>query len=1676
MSSKLFLLTISFLFVAIFSAFSQSITSDKVICESAATLSAGTVQTGTGIWTCNIPDVVIASPSSFQTQVSGLKNGSNVFTWTFTSQTGVTTQKNIVLSYYVAAATAGADKEICSNATTLTATLPTYGEGRWGLASGGGTIANKSLNNTDVTDLRPATNVFRWLVTNNNCTAFDDLVVVNNSPSVPAAMAGLTLCVNQSSLIAQTPDIGIGRWVVHSGTGNIANASIASTSVSNLGKGSNVFRWTITQGNCSLFKDVELINYATEANAGVDVSICEDFVTLFATKPTTASGAWSIASGYADFSNVNSTNPNLTNLKSGNNTFRWTVTENDCTATDEVTIANNAPSQALVSAGSFLCTNSTQLKAVMPTIGSGKWTIAAGGGLIANSLSPITTVSNIHLGDNTFRWTVTFNGCSSFDDMEFTNNTVFSSTGTDQVICTNFSLISAQYSSGASGAWSLVSGIASIGNMLSAETTVTNLGAGNNVFRWTVTGDGCTATDDVVVTNNRPTTASAMQDLIVCQSSVNLYGNQPLQGTGAWSFTKGSGSFISAVDYNTIANNLATGENIIRWTITKGDCTSFDDVLITNKFVPSNAGTDDALCGTVYDLKANTPPSGSTGTWTVVSGRGSFADKNLYNTRVANLLAGLNTFRWTVVRDNCSSVDDVMITNNQISTFAGDDKMECTDESFLSATVPTNGTGHWVATNNNAIIENTMAYITNVRNLSLGENIFRWIIENQGCTAYDEMSIINYSVRANAGADIIVCSNVSINLSASSASNGVGVWSIKGGLVKFDNINSPTALLSEISSGSNTLRWTVKNQYCEQYDDVIVSNNQFFVYLSNSEVSCGGSYQLSAPDPGSFATGVWTVEDSPASIESSNSIKTMVNGLRQGNNIFRWTVTQKGCSDSKTINIMNNFFEAYAGSDATVCQNRLQLNGTLSAEALKAGVKGYWSILSGGALFTAPSNIVTTKADTLPNPLVTNMIQGRNIFRWTISLVSPDRTCSAYDNVEVINNTAPVSAGKDQFICVEESFMNAAMPPSEAKGYWTSLSSNLLIQNTLNPTTKISNLNKGENLLLWTVEYKGCVSVDSLMITNNSFTVSAGNNQDVVNETGNATISASPLTEGASGTWSLLTGRADFSCGDKTKAQTNVCNLGSGQNVLRWTVYWKNCNAYSDVLVNYISPDMMAKVYHAELHTCNDSIEVAAIPPRIGDKKWKAASYLSFKNDTLTTTWVYNLKRGKNLVYWTVTKNNVITKDSITIYNNSFDINAGVGLQSCDVPLQLNAQTPLDETYVENVGEWVGYGTFSNINDPKATVRGLWAGDNELMWRVKRRKCTTCNYCIASDTLHIYYTPPQDFATVLYNDIVACTTDENISAYQPMNSTGKWSVVLGTGIVQNPDAINTKVTNLTIGRNLLRWTVKDKNCTTYDTVQIVIKPVSATADITHVNCSNDPIGKIQLKPTGGTGNIKYQLGEDTGYRDNDGLFTNLGADVYKIWAIDDNYCVSYLGEFEVKGQGGLDVGDVKFLGFDNNDTSKGRVEIVVENGKSPYSYQIGDVVQSNPVFMNLGLGEHIVWIQDANGCRIYDSFVLTNEGVGIDDVSMLHQQSGFEIYPNPVENLAIIKLKNRTQGVVCIEVYDLMGKKHEQVVNRLFGEGEFSLTWNSSTYSSGVYFIKLITAKEVVYKTVVVQK
>jgi len=355
-------------------------------------------------------------------------------------------------------------------------------------------------------------------------------------------------------------------------------------------------------------------------------------------------------------------------------------------------------------------------------------------------------VTNLNLGKNILRWTITYKECSISDDVTITNNRPNNfNAGTDQYLCSDSAQLYATAPVGGTGRWSISEGSANFVDNTLFNSMVHNLEKGENKLVWTVTIGGCSNTDTAVISNNLPSTPGAGPDQDICADNAFMSANQPLIGTGRWSIVSGSAVFDNLYLPGSKATHLGNGQNILRWTITSGSCVLYDEVNITNSLpTVAYAGEDRSVCNTTANLLSAAPVSG-TGSWSVVSGYGVLTDPTKFDTQITAMGFGPNTLRWTTENGRCRTSDDVIITNNLAEAYAGVDQTIYTSDTRVVGNKPASGTGQWIVLAGQGTFANQNNFETNVSGLGGGANTLSWTINNNGCIGSDDV-VITYKI------------------------------------------------------------------------------------------------------------------------------------------------------------------------------------------------------------------------------------------------------------------------------------------------------------------------------------------------------------------------------------------------------------------------------------------------------------------------------------------------------------------------------------------------------------------------------------------------------------------------------------------------------------------------------------------------------------------------------------------------------------------------------------------------------------------------------------------------------------------------------------------------------------------------------------------------------------------
>lgn len=152
-------------------------------------------------------------------------------------------------------ADAGSDKAVCGNETLLAALAPSAGTGSW---SGDGSFA--SPNNPTSTYISSpytgsAVKTLTWTVVNDKCSASDQVNISFFEPLDPDLIsAGRdTALYNKNNYILNASPLSFeeGEWSVLEGGGTLSRHREHNSPVEGLKYGSNLLRWTVTNGICA---------------------------------------------------------------------------------------------------------------------------------------------------------------------------------------------------------------------------------------------------------------------------------------------------------------------------------------------------------------------------------------------------------------------------------------------------------------------------------------------------------------------------------------------------------------------------------------------------------------------------------------------------------------------------------------------------------------------------------------------------------------------------------------------------------------------------------------------------------------------------------------------------------------------------------------------------------------------------------------------------------------------------------------------------------------------------------------------------------------------------------------------------------------------------------------------------------------------------------------------------------------------------------------------------------------------------------------------------------------------------------------------------------------------------------------------------------------------------------
>lgn len=326
-------------------------------------------------------------------------------------------------------------------------------------------------------------------------------------------------------------------------------------------------------------------------------------------------------------------------------------------------------------------------------------------------------------------------------------------------------------------------------------------------------GNSTTCTFDVIVADTTSPVITCGSDITTCDPVVTFTVPTATDNCSGVTVAQTDGTGLSS------GSTFPVGTTTLQFTATDASgntaiCT-FD---VTVEAPPSTAaaGPDQLLCGvSSATMAANTPTSG-TGTWTVVSGSGSFSNANDPLATITGLTTGPNVFLWTITNGTCTPSVDTVIIDLGVAPSpanAGADQTICGSSATMAANAASSGTGTWTNLAGSGTFANANDPASSVSGLTFGTNSFIWTITSGSCPSTSDTITITTEeppTTATTSGDMLVCDTATlVTVSGNVPTVGTGVWTITGA----GTIASPVTDVTDVTgfSSGTQMTWTIVN-------------------------------------------------------------------------------------------------------------------------------------------------------------------------------------------------------------------------------------------------------------------------------------------------------------------------------------------------------------------------------------------------------------------------------------------------------------------------------------------------------------------------------------------------------------------------------------------------------------------------------------------------------------------------------------------------------------------------------------------------------------------------------------------------------------------------------------------------------------------------------------------------
>jgi len=705
----------------------------------------------------------------------------------------------------------------------------------------------------------------------------------------------------------------------------------------------------------------------------------------------------------------------------------------------------------------------------------------------------------------------------------------------------------------------------------------------------------------------------------------------------------------------------------------------------------------------------------------------------------------------------------------------------------------------------------------------------------------------------NAGIPETICDNQAMQLNGNSDGlfTTTASWSQTGG--PSANIITPSNLMSTVTGYLSGEVYTFRiSATCQDgisvYDEVTITVNPVTeANAGTDQQSCPGMavITLSGNNPGINETGEWTIQSNGGNVggltvaDPSSTLNLPASDA--GNSTLRWSITHSnGCSSFDDVIITNygGVLPVSAGADQILsnCYTTTQstsLSGSFAGNGA-GGQQGTWTLVSG------PSYPTIANANDW-NTNVSNLAEGVYVFRWEV-------TGSCASGSDEVTITVP---GATQGVTSADSpnlrfcygattaVLEGSIPQyANEEGSWTQTGGPAaIITNSNNATTSVTGLDGSSTYLFsYTITntVTGCSTSDNNVYIRftQAPTIDVGSDQVLVCGINSVTISPS-VTGGTNTRYKIISGPFTQPAwtGDNS---ANVTITGLNQEGTytiqfeRYSVGSGCSSAFDNMNVTIADAPTPSNAGTDQNLACNVvETDLAGNAPSEGIGRWSQVSGPNAANifDVFDrSSHIDNLVEGQYIFRWVISGGNSCPVQQDEVIVNVATSNPAVAAgndktvcHSTEVILEGNTPRP------GALGEWSvtpsSGVTFSNINDPSASVFGMQANTAYTFTWTITNQCQIESADVIITTGNIAGPSPA-FAGPDQCEATGTIT-LNMDGNTPSVGDGLWTVLSGPNspTITDNTLPTTTVTGMIDGHYEIEWSINVPGCiSTKDTI------------------------------------------------------------------------------------------------------------------------------------------------------------------------------------------------------------------------------------------------------------------